>query len=93
MKKTIFAAASLTFLALLPTAALADKFDMAELTCKEFLADKDGIMPTIFWIDGYLSQKTGNTIIDPDQMTRNIDVVAKGCEGMPNKKIFEFFKQ
>jgi hypothetical protein len=92
MKKTIFAAASLTCLALLPTATLADKFDMAELTYKQFLAEKDGIMPTIFWIDGYLSKETGNTVMDFDQMAHNVEIVSKGCEGAPNKKIFDFFK-
>jgi hypothetical protein len=50
--KTILIAAA--FLAALPTVACAgQKVDMAELTCKDFMADPDGIMPTIFWIDGF----------------------------------------
>ena len=40
---------------------------MAELTCKQFLADQEGILPTVVWIDGYLSHQSGNTVIDMDQ--------------------------
>ena len=93
MKTIMIAAASMAFLAALPTVACAgQKVDMAELTCKEFMADPNGIMPTIFWIDGFLSNSTGNTTIDPDQMSENVQGVAKECEGNPDQKVLDLFK-
>ncbi|MCM5553376.1 HdeA/HdeB family chaperone [Pleomorphomonas sp. NRK KF1] len=92
MKTIMITAVSLACLATLPTIAYAgQKVDMAELTCKEFMADPDGIMPTIFWIDGYLSNASGNTVIDPDQMGQNVQDVAKECNGNPDQKILDLF--
>lgn len=92
MKTIMIAAASVACLVTLPTIACAgQKVDMAALTCKEFMADPDGIMPTIFWIDGYLSNASGNTVIDPDQMGQNVQDVAKECNGNPDQKVLDLF--
>ncbi|WP_319484851.1 HdeA/HdeB family chaperone [uncultured Cohaesibacter sp.] len=92
MKTIMITVASLACLATLPTIASAGQnVDMTELTCKEFMADPDGIMPTIFWIDGYLSNATGNTVIDPDQMVKNVQDVVEACKDNPDQKIFDLF--
>lgn len=93
MKTILIAIASLAGLATIPTVASAgQKVDMAELTCKDFMADQGGIMPTIFWIDGYLSNASGNTTIDPDQMSQNVQDVAKECGANPDQKVLDLFK-
>lgn len=93
MKTLLTTLSALACLAVIPTVAEAgQKVDMAELTCKEFMADPDGIMPTIFWIDGYLSNATGNTVIDPDQMTKNVKDVAKQCNDNPDGKVLDLFQ-
>ncbi|WP_026784366.1 HdeA/HdeB family chaperone [Pleomorphomonas koreensis] len=70
-------------------AAAGEKVDMAELTCQQFLADEDGILPTVVWIDGYLSHQSGNTVIDMDQLVANVKQIADQCAGEPDKKIME----
>lgn len=93
MKNVLIAVASLACLAAVPTVACAgQKVDMAQLTCKDFLADQEGIMPTIFWIDGYLSKSTGNTEIDPEQMTQNVKDVAEKCSEAPDQKVLDLFQ-
>lgn len=93
MKSFLISVASLACLVAIPSIAqAAEKVDMAELTCKEFMADPDGIMPTIFWIDGYLSNASGNTVIDPAQMTQNVKDVAKECDGNPDEKVLDLFQ-
>ena len=78
------------FLAVLPTLAVAgEKVDMAELTCKQFLADEEGILPTVVWIDGYLSHQSGNTVIDMDQLVENVKQIANDCAAEPDKKIMD----
>jgi hypothetical protein len=76
--------------AVLPTIAMAgEKVDMAELTCRQFLADEEGIVPTVIWIDGYLSHQSGNTVIDMDQLVANVKEIADECVGEPDKKIMD----
>lgn len=89
--KSVYVAASVGALfAVLPTlAAASEKVDMAELTCKQFLADEEGILPTVFWIDGYLSHQSGNTVIDFDQLVANVKQIANECAGEPDKKIMD----
>lgn len=76
--------------AALPTLAFAgEKVDMAELTCQQFLADEEGILPTVVWIDGYLSHQSGNTVIDLDQLIANVKQIADECAGQPDMKIMD----
>lgn len=89
--KSVFVAAGIGALfAILPTlAAASEKVDMAELTCKQFLADEEGILPTVVWIDGYLSHQSGNTVIDMDQLVENVKQIAGDCANEPDKKIMD----
>ena len=76
--------------AVLPTLAMAgEKVDMAELTCQQFLADEEGVLPIVFWIDGYLSHQSGNTVIDMDQLVENVKQIANECASEPDKKIMD----
>ncbi len=78
----------------LPSIALAgDKVDMANVTCQQFLADQDGLLPTLFWIDGYLSHASGNTEIDPDQLVQNAKDIAASCQSEPDKKVMDLLEQ
>ncbi len=88
MKSVLFIAGALV--AAMPTLAIAgEKVDMAELTCKQFLADEEGILPTVVWIDGYLSHQSGNTVIDMDQLVENVKQIAEECAAEPDKKIMD----
>ena len=63
MHKWVFAAVVAFMLGLAPLAAQADEVDMAKITCKEFLNDKEGMPAMIMWIDGYMSAKSNNTMM------------------------------
>ncbi|WP_026792009.1 HdeA/HdeB family chaperone [Pleomorphomonas oryzae] len=90
MKSVWVAAGVGALFAVLPTlAAAGEKVDMAELTCKQFLADEEGILPTVVWIDGYLSHQSGNTVIDMDQLVANVKQIAGECANEPDKKIMD----
>ena len=94
MKTLLTTLSALACLAVIPTVAEAgQKVDMAELTCKEFMADPDGIMPTIFWIDGYLSHQSGNSVIDVDELVANVKKVAEECASEPDKKVMELLPE
>ena len=63
MHKWVFAAVVAVMLGLAPLAVQADEVDMARITCKEFLNDKEGMPAMIMWIDGYMSAKSNNTMM------------------------------
>ena len=88
MKKYALAA---VLAAALAAPALAEGGDMAQLTCGEMLAsDADSIGVIMFWIDGYLSHKTGNTIIDVKGITDNTQKIAEYCAANPTAKVLEY---
>jgi acid stress chaperone HdeB len=54
--------------------------DVAQITCRQFLLDK--VAPTksiALWLAGYYNGKRNNTVIDPNQMERNVDKVEDYC--------------
>ena len=76
--------------AALPTLAMAvEKVDMADLACQRFLADEAGILPTVVWIDGYLSHQGGNTVIDMDRLIANGKRITGECASQPDMKIMD----
>ncbi len=90
LKSAYVAAAVGALLVAVPSLAQAgEKVDMAELTCKQFLADQEGLIPTAMWIDGYLSHQSGNTVIDIDELVNNVKQIADSCAGEPDKKIID----
>jgi acid stress chaperone HdeB len=44
--------------------------DMLKITCKDFLADQSGVGPMLMWIDGYLSAKSENTVLNEEWMKK-----------------------
>ena len=66
---------------------------MADLACQRFLADEAGILPTVVWIDSYLSHQSGNTVIDMDQLVANVKQIADECAGQPDMKILELMPE
>ena len=51
--------------------AQAKDTDMGTITCKEFLAsDQNEMTMLIFWIDGYMSAKSDNTVINDEWMNK-----------------------
>lgn len=44
--------------------------DMLKTACKDFLADKDGIGAMLMWIDGYLSSKSEDTVLNEKWMEK-----------------------
>lgn len=70
MKKYMLAALTVFMLGTAPFAAHAAEQDVAKITCKDFLADKQNISMMVMWIDGYMSGKSGNTSISDQWMEK-----------------------
>ena len=81
MKKFLLMALAVTMLGGAPVASHAADQDMAKITCKEFLDAKEHMSMMIMWIDGYMSGKSGNTLISDAWMEKlGVHLGPKGWE-------------
>ena len=70
MKKFLFASLLAVFLALPAAVQAADEYDVAKISCKEFLASGDEMGMLLVWIDGYMSAKSDNTVMSSEWMEK-----------------------
>lgn len=91
MKKLILAAIAAAMLFTAPTMASAEEpVDMSKLSCKEFLsADQSKIGMMLMWIDGYMSGKSDNTMMDNAWMEKLGTHMGKYCASNPQKTIMD----
>jgi acid stress chaperone HdeB len=72
-----------------PLAAMAKDFDIAKMTCGEFLQDKETITMMIFWIDGYMSAESKNTKVSDAWMEKLGTHMGEYCGKHPKKTIMD----
>jgi hypothetical protein len=71
--------------------ALAEGGDMAQLKCSELVAmPAESAGAVLFWIDGYLSHKTGVTIVDFEAIKANGANIGEYCGANPDALVLEF---
>jgi hypothetical protein len=87
--KTFVAAAALAAALAMP--AFAEGGDMAELKCSDLVAMKaEDAGVILFWIDGYVSHKTGNTMINFDGIKADGQKIGAYCGANPDAKVLEY---
>ena len=91
MKKMILAAMAAAMFFTAPSMASAEEaVDMSKLSCKEFLsADQSKIGMMLMWIDGYMSGKSDNTMMDNAWMEKLGTHMGKYCASNPQKTIMD----
>lgn len=88
MKKMIVAA---SLAAAMAAPAMAEGFDMAELSCAELLAmDDNGKGVVLFWIDGYVSHKTSNTMVNIDGIKADGAKIGEYCAANADAKVLAY---
>ena len=71
-------------------ASAEEPVDMSKLSCKEFLsADQSKIGMMLMWIDGYMSGKSDNTMMDNAWMEKLGTHMGKYCASNPQKTIMD----
>ena len=75
-----------------PLAAKADVLDMGKFTCADFLKlDGDEAGMLYFWMDGYVSHKTGNYVLNSEAVAGDMRVLMEHCQKNPNTKLLDIF--
>ena len=99
MKKSLRLILAATFLAAFLTVtpaglARAEKIDFSKVTCSQFLDfDGDDAAAFYIWIDGYVSAKTGNTVLDTGTIESDLEGLINICRNNPNKTILGMINQ
>ena len=89
MKKYLLAALTVVMLGAAPFAAQAAEQDVAKITCKDFLADKQNISMMVMWIDGYMSGKSDNTTMSNEWIEKFGKHLGEFCGKNPGKTIMQ----
>lgn len=75
-----------------PTAALAGEMDMAKATCNDVTNEQELVM-IVFWLDGYLTAKTGDTTLSTAWIEELTAAVMTACNANPNTKLMSIVEQ
>ncbi len=91
MKKLILASmAAAMFLSAPIVASAEEPVDMSKLSCEDFLkGDESKIGMMLMWIDGYMSGKSDNTMMDNAWMQKLGTHMGKYCASNPKKTIMD----
>jgi len=73
-------------------AAAKQKVDMNKATCGD-IEDENGLLVFVSWIDGYLSAKSGDMVIDIKTIEANLEQIMKTCSENDKFKLKDFLKQ
>ena len=68
------------------------KVDMNKATCAE-IEDENDLLVFVSWMDGYLSAKSGDMVIDLKTIEENLEQIVKTCSGDSKFKLKDFLKQ
>ena len=98
----VFVAASASIVAISSVAIAQDgtstnapkTVDITALTCQDLLMmDGEDEVSTILFVQGYISGKTAETIIDADEVRASKERRLEQCIGQPNSTVLSVFEQ
>jgi len=93
MKKFLFCLMLVVFCLSTPFAhAAKTKVDMNKATCGD-IEDENDLLVFVSWVDGYLSAKSGDMVMDLKTIEANLAQIVKTCSENDKLKLKEFFKQ
>ena len=95
MKKFI-ALLAMVFMLALSAPVMAQDLDMGNLTCVQLNAaaeDPDTLTMIYFWLDGYMSHATGQTVLKQSEVEANVTGLLNACAADPNVKVLDLLAQ
>lgn len=88
----VLAAALLVSAAVFAQDSPPTRVDMRAYACDEFLKEQQyGMVLALFWLDGYASGKSGNTLLDSQLFDRYGEIMIRQCTKTPKAKVLDVF--
>jgi hypothetical protein len=86
--------AALLLAAPLAGSARAEKIDFGKITCEEYMKTDGGDQAYFyFWLDGYVSAKTNDTVLDTEAVGKDVQALTEMCQANPGKTVLEVIGQ
>lgn len=64
--------------------------DMDEYTCGDLMKERvEDIGLILMWVDGYLSCKTGDLVLDDEWVQEMAETIGDACQGDPNAYLID----
>lgn len=70
-------------------AADTTEYDMATVSCADFVKNQDELVSTMLWLDGYVSALAENTIVSQAWMQEFTTHMLQYCQANPAKTIMD----
>ena len=72
--------------------AQAEKIDFNKFTCNQFVElaegdDADTLAMLYFWLDGFVSAKSGDLVMDTDNVENDLNELLKLCKADRNSRL------
>ena len=72
--------------------AQADKIDFNKFTCNQFVElaegnDAETLAMLYFWLDGFVSAKTGDLVLDTSSVESDLEELLKQCKAKKNARV------
>ena len=78
----------------LATPAFAQAVDMSTITCEEILAGStDDATDVLVWLDGWLAGQADNTMLDADEMGKQVEGILGVCQANGTMSLMNAAKQ
>jgi hypothetical protein len=93
MKKLLCICFIMLFCLAATLAHASEKLDMNKATCGDVnLTEENELTVLISWMDGYLSAKSGDMVIDLSTIEKNLEHIVKTCLSQKNYKLKGFLQ-
>ena len=74
--------------------AFAESVDMSTLTCEQTLSgNTEDMSTTLIWLDGWLAGQADNTMLDPDQLGKQVEGILTVCQENASMSLMNAAKQ
>ena len=74
--------------------AFAESVDMSTITCEQTLAgNTDDMTTTLIWLDGWLAGQADDTMLDPDQLGKQVEGILTVCQENASMSLMNAAKQ
>ncbi len=68
----------------------ANAVDMDEYTCNDLMKERvENIGLVLMWVDGYLSCKTGDLVLDEEWVQEMAETIGDACQANPNAYLID----
>lgn len=85
---------SVAALSAMAAPAFSESVDMSTITCEQVMtSNQDEVTTVLIWLDGWLAGQADNTMLDPDEMGKQVEGILGVCEANASMSLMNAAKE